>query len=94
MLRIDPNNALKRLAIIHDAIVLPTAISEEEDYTAMVKAELARAIEFAQTAANPGAETDLLRTAVELGLDLGSLVNAGFEDDEDALAAGAIEDQA
>ncbi len=94
VLRIDPNNALKRLAIIHDAIVLPTAISEEEDYTAMVKAELARAIEFAQTAANPGAETDLLRTAVELGLDLGSLVNAGFEDDEDALAAGAIEDQA
>lgn len=94
VLRIDPNNPLKRLAIIHDAIVLPTGISEEQDYTAMVKAELARAIEFSQTAANPGAETDLLRTAVDLGLDLGSLVNAGFEDDEAAPAVGVIEDQA
>ena len=94
VLRIDPNNPLKRLAIIHDAIVLPTAISEEEDYTAMVKAELARAIHFSQTAVNPGAEADLLRTAVELSLDLGSLVNAGFENDEDVPDAGAIEDRA
>jgi superfamily II DNA or RNA helicase len=82
ILRTDPNDELKRLAIIHDAIVLPKAISEEEDYSAIVKAEVARAIEFSKMAKNPGGEADLLRIAVELGLDLEHLLNAGVEDDD------------
>lgn len=89
VLRIDPNNELKRLAVIHDAIVLPTAITEEEDYTAMVKAEIARAIEFSKMAKNPGGENELLRAAIDLGLDLDRLLTAGFEDDEDDLSEGA-----
>lgn len=87
VLRIDPNDEMKRLAIIHDAIVLPKAITEEEDYSAMVKAEIARAIEFSKMAKNPGAEAELLRAAIDLGLDLDQLLDVGFEGEDSDLDA-------
>lgn len=93
VLRTDPANPLKQLATIHDAIVLPAAITEEEDYTAMVKAEIARAIEFSKMAKNPGAEAELLKAAIDLGLDLDKLLSSGFESDDDDSAAVNEENQ-
>lgn len=94
VLRNAPN---KFLAYIHDAIVLPPgANSEEESDTdrdresiekdiegdAITLGELARAVEFAQNAANPAAAADLQLIAVEMGIDWQKLAGTGIEDED------------
>ena len=73
----------KSLAHLHDVVVVP----EKDDVTGMsgsiLKAELARAIEFGSHAINPGAVADLRRLAAASGFDWETLSGIGFETDDD-----------
>lgn len=74
----------KALAHVHDALVVPEAADADDLGDAILKGELARAIEFGTHAVNPGAVADLRRLAAEVGVDWSALEN-GFEiDGEDA----------
>lgn len=73
----------KALAFIHDTIVLaPRPEGEDEDVKPdpITAGELARAIEFAQSADNPAASADLIAIAIDAGIDWEALTTAGVED--------------
>ena len=74
----------KALAFVHDAIVVaprPDAESDEDHEPDPVTAgELARAIEFAQSADNPAASSDLIGIAIDAGINWQDLTEAGVED--------------
>jgi superfamily II DNA or RNA helicase len=72
----------KPLAFVHDAIVVPNALGQNEPGSAIVEGELARAVEFGRSAENPSAITDLELIAQRFGLDLGGLSEEGVEDHE------------
>lgn len=76
----------KVLAHLHDVLVVPEIQDADDPGAAVLKGELARAIEFGESAINPGAVTDLKRLAAAAGLDWEALTGAGFEDDEEDLA--------
>lgn len=59
----------KDLAVIHDAIVVPLDQKNESEQISLLKAELIRALEFANSALNKGAGADLRRVALEMGID-------------------------
>jgi superfamily II DNA or RNA helicase len=59
----------KDLAVIHDAIVVPLDQKSESEQISLLKAELIRALEFADSALNKGAGADLRRVALEMGID-------------------------
>ena len=80
VLRIAPG---KSIAHIHDAIVLPAGVDRDVPVGSMVRGELARAIEFGQYAVNPDGVVTLKTIAVECGLDWQSLLEEGFEIDDD-----------
>ncbi|MEQ9899895.1 DEAD/DEAH box helicase family protein [Pectobacterium punjabense] len=65
--RVLRKSAGKDLAIIHDAIVVP--VGPESEQISLLKAELIRALEFANSALNKGAGADLRRIALEMGID-------------------------
>ena len=74
----------KFLAHLHDVVVVPEHDDEDAMGGSILKAELARAIEFGSHAINPGAVADLRRLAVASGFDWETLTGIGFEaDDED-----------
>lgn len=81
VLRKSPTKAISH---IYDVLVTPLFDPDEPPAMAILEGELARAIEFGSHALNPGCITDLQRLAIEHGIDWATLVNAGFEDDEDA----------
>jgi superfamily II DNA or RNA helicase len=72
----------KNLAVIHDAIVVPVNADEESDQIALLKAELLRALEFADHALNRGAGADLRRIAINMGIDVAHQSNAAIEEEE------------
>lgn len=72
----------KSIAVIHDAIVVPLSLEDEPDQYALLKSELLRAIEFANSALNLSAGVELRGIAARLGLDPDTLVNDGIEEDE------------
>ena len=74
----------KQLAHLHDVVVVPED-DEAEGATSgsVLRAELARAIEFGSHAVNPGAVADLRRLAASKGLDWKSLTGIGFETDDE-----------
>jgi superfamily II DNA or RNA helicase len=71
----------KYLARIHDALVLPFDLQQEPEQTALLRSELARAIEFASHAQNKSAEFDLRDAAIRVGLDPDDLTESGIEED-------------
>ena len=73
----------KELAVIHDAIVVPVDPESESDQISLLKAELIRALEFANSALNRGAGSDLRRIALEMGLDITQESDAAIEDDSE-----------
>jgi superfamily II DNA or RNA helicase len=82
VLRVDPQNALKTVAVIHDAIVTPPdGSSGGNEQDGLAYAELARAIEFASTALNRSSSSDLMRIAINAGLDTKTLAFTGWEDE-------------
>ena len=82
----------KVYAYVHDAIVVPPSLragatgADEDDGKGdpMTTAELARAVQFAQSADNKGAASDLINIAVDAGIDWRTLANVGVEDDDNA----------
>ena len=72
----------KSLAHLHDVVVAPEIDEEDAMGGAILKAELARAIEFGTHAINSGAVADLRRLAAAAGLDLSTLTGIGFETDD------------
>ena len=73
----------KSLAFVYDAIVMPPDSTQGEDLPPdpITSGELARAIEFAQSADNPAAQADLLAIAIDAGIDWKTLTGVGVEED-------------
>ena len=59
----------KSLAVIHDAIVTPVDPEDERDQMGLLRAELVRAVEFAQNATNQMAAANLREIAIDMGID-------------------------
>jgi len=74
----------KDLSYIFDAIVLPKEIVEDAPpSTAILEAELVRAVEFGKHAINPASITELQRIAIAAGLDFDRLAEEGIEIDDE-----------
>ncbi len=73
----------KNLAVIHDAIVVPVDPDSEGDQISLLKAELLRALEFANSALNKGAGAELRRIAMDMGLDTEHPSDAAIEEDDE-----------
>lgn len=73
----------KNLAVIHDAIVVPVDPEGESEQISLLKAELVRALEFANSALNKGAGADLRRIALEMGIDPLPNGEAAIEEDQE-----------
>jgi superfamily II DNA or RNA helicase len=73
----------KDLAVIHDAIVVPVDPEIEGEQISLLKAELVRALEFADSSLNRGAGADLRRIAIEMGIDPSSAGEAAIEEDQE-----------
>jgi superfamily II DNA or RNA helicase len=71
----------KDLAVIHDAIVVPVDPQSEGEQISLLKAELLRALEFADSCLNRGAGADLRRIAIEMGIDPSREGEAAIEED-------------
>lgn len=73
----------KALAVIHDAIVVPVNAEDEKEQLGLLRAELARSVEFANHALNRTAAAELREIAVSMGIDPDSFdATEGEEDDE------------
>lgn len=73
----------KTLAHIHDAVVLPIPGGQDQiPGQALLEGELVRAIEFGSAAINPACISDLQSVAARFGLDVATLTNEGFEEDD------------
>ena len=83
----------KLLAHLHDVLVVPDLQDADDPGAAVLKGELARAIEFGESAINPGAVTDLKRLAISAGFDWAELTQAGFEPDDDDATDGPQAEQ-
>lgn len=81
----------KSVAHIFDLIVLPAAAEGEgreegedkDPRISIVGGEIARALEFGRSALNPAAITDLERIALRFSRDYKSLLEAGYEDEDE-----------
>jgi superfamily II DNA or RNA helicase len=71
----------KHVAVIHDAIVVPLS-AEETEQTSLLKAELLRALEFSEHAINKDASAELRSIAIDMNLELTSMLDSGFEEDQ------------
>ena len=81
--RVLRKSAEKNLAVIHDAIVVPIDSESESEQISLLKAELIRALEFANSALNKGAGADLRRIALEMGIDPSPDGEAAIEEDQE-----------
>ena len=72
----------KQLAVIHDAIVVPVDPQEESDQISLLKAEMIRALQFADAALNKGAGTRLRTIALGMGLDVDHPTDTGIEEED------------
>lgn len=73
----------KQVAVLHDAIVVPVNADDEPEQISLLKSELARAIEFSDHAINKGAGAELRKIAISMGVNPDSLLDSGFEEDEE-----------
>jgi superfamily II DNA or RNA helicase len=73
----------KAIAFVHDAIVVTPQLQtdgQDVEPDPITAGELARAIEFAHSADNPSAASDLIGIAIDAGIDWSVLTTAGVED--------------
>jgi superfamily II DNA or RNA helicase len=78
VLRASPG---KHVAVVHDAIVIPTDAEKEPEQLALARSEIARALEFADTSLNRAASAEIRDIAIQLGIDFKSLETTGIEED-------------
>ncbi len=72
----------KHMAVIHDAIVIPIVGDDDKSQTSLLRAELARSLQFARSAINKMAGVELEAIALDLGLDIDNVGATGIEDEE------------
>jgi superfamily II DNA or RNA helicase len=72
----------KRVAHLHDAIVVPAASSALGEADRLLLSELGRAIEFGSYARNPQSVTVLERMCIDAGVDFRDVAGLGEEDDD------------
>jgi superfamily II DNA or RNA helicase len=82
VLRVAPDKPEKRVAIIYDAIIVPTHVEDEVNQISITKSEIARALEFAKGAINRAAGAELMELAIHIGIDIKELEDVGVEDEE------------
>lgn len=80
--RVLRKSGQKQLAVIHDAIVVPVDANEESDQISLLKAELIRALQFADSALNKGAGARLRLIALSMGLQVEDSGKIGFEEED------------
>jgi superfamily II DNA or RNA helicase len=80
VLRIAPGKAM---AVVHDVIVVPANLDDEPEQIALAKAELTRALQFADSALNRDGAAELRDVAARMCLDLRTLRSVGMEEDAD-----------
>ncbi|MDB3856395.1 DEAD/DEAH box helicase family protein [Halieaceae bacterium] len=83
VLRTSPG---KYRAVIFDAIVVPVSLELEPEQLSLLKSEFQRSLQFAKTALNSGAESQLINLAIALDIDpdeLGLLETDGVEEIEE-----------
>ena len=73
----------KHIAVIHDAIVVPTNLGDEPEQTSLLRGELVRAVQFAESAVNKGAGAQLRAIALDLGIEIHGAEPIGVEEDDD-----------
>jgi len=81
--RVLRKSGQKMLAVIHDAIVVPVDAENEPEQIALLKAEMVRALQFANAALNKGAGSRLRSLALSMGITIDEAPNAGIEDEGD-----------
>ncbi|WP_293659998.1 DEAD/DEAH box helicase family protein [Rhodoferax sp. OV413] len=81
--RVLRKSGQKLLAVIHDAIVVPVDAENEPEQIALLKAEMIRALQFADAALNKGAGSRLRSLALSMGITIDEAPNAGIEDEGD-----------
>lgn len=80
VLRTSPG---KHSAVIHDAIVVPVEGDEENPQTSLLRAELTRALQFADGALNKAAGAELRSIALALNIEIDHLADVGVEEEEE-----------
>lgn len=70
----------KLIAVIHDAIVVPVDPQNEPEQISLLKAEMIRALQFADSAINRGAGSRLRSIALFMGVTVDEKLNVGFEE--------------
>jgi superfamily II DNA or RNA helicase len=75
----------KPLAYVHDVLVIPKKDMGPDNPSSIsiLEGELSRAILFGLSAVNPSSVTDIKRIALEFDIDYETLINEGYEDDEE-----------
>jgi len=71
----------KTLAVIHDILVAPISLENEPEQLSLLKSELARAIEFSESAVNRTAGAEIRALAASLGFNPESLRDEGIEEE-------------
>ena len=73
----------KYKAVIFDAIVVPVSLELEPEQLSLLESEFRRSIQFARTALNSSAANELIKLAIQLGIDpeeVGLLDTQGIEE--------------
>lgn len=73
----------KALALIHDAIVTPVDPENEKDQLGLLRAELVRAVEFANHALNRMAAAELREIAIKMGINPDDFDEREGEEEDD-----------
>lgn len=76
----------KHNAVIFDAVVVPVSLELEPSQLSLLKSEFQRSIQFAKTALNKSAASELETIAIKLGIDpeeIGLIETDGIEEDEE-----------
>ena len=81
--RVLRKSGQKLLAVIHDAIVVPVDAENEPEQIALLKAEMIRALQFADAALNKGAGSRLRSLALSMGITIDEAPTTGIEDEGD-----------
>ncbi len=79
--RVLRKSGQKLMAVIHDAIVVPVDAENKPEQIALLKAEMIRALQFADAALNKGAGSRLRSLALSMGISIDEAPNVGIEED-------------
>lgn len=70
----------KSVAVIHDAIVTPSGVGNDELQASLLKTELARAMEFSKSAINQSSSALLRAICIDNGIDVDAVFEIGEEE--------------